>query len=500
MKRIFQLVTRNQRSGQILDSTRRYQNRRWLASVSNIKPEVKDSLRRDLEAVIGETQVSSSDSVRDQHGQDEGPHRGAPPDLVVFPSSTLQVSEICKICSVHGVPIVPHGTGTGLEGGTTAVTGGVTIDLIKNMEAIREMHTEDFCAVVEPGVTREGLNQFLKSDGLWFPVDPGANASICGMCATGASGTNAVRYGTIKENVLNLEVVLADGRIINTAGNGSRSRKTSAGYNLTSLMVGSEGTLGLITGATVKLHAIPESVAAAVVSFPDVQSAVDAVVSTLQCSVPLARVEFLDEVQMMACNKYSGLQYPEKPHLFIEFHGSESEVSAQAEFVKDIVEQHGGGEFEWAVKQEDRTKLWTARHRAYYADMSLRPGCKIVTTDVCVPISALPQMIQLTKEDISASGLIGPMVGHVGDGNFHSMLLFDPENEAERQECKAVADRMARRAISLGGTCTGEHGVGLGKKELLKEQFGQDALSVMKAIKLALDPNNLMNPRKILDV
>jgi len=474
--------------------------RRNVASASQLKPDTVDRLRQDLVGLLGEAHVSGSVSVRDQHGQDEGPHKGAPPDLVVFPSCTQQVAEVCKICSSYQVPIMPHGTGTGLEGGTTAVRGGVAVDLVKNMEDIREMHTEDFCAIVEPGITREGLNQSLKADGLWFPVDPGANASICGMCATGASGTNAVRYGTIKENVLNLEVVLADGRIIHTGGKGSRPRKSSAGYNLTSLMIGSEGTLGLITAATVKLHAIPESMAAAVVSFPTVQSAVDAVVSTLQCSIPIARVEFLDEVQMMACNKYSGLNYPEKPHLFLEFHGSDGEVSAQAEFVKDIVEQYGGSEFEWAVKQEDRNKLWTARHRAYYADASLRPGCRIVTTDVCVPISALPEIVQSTKDDITANGLIGPIVGHVGDGNFHSMLLFDPENEEEKARCKAVANRMASKAIALGGTCTGEHGIGLGKKELLLEQYGPEAVQVMVSIKKALDPNNLMNPGKVIDV
>jgi len=469
-------------------------------SVSQLKPETKFSIRKELESVLGEGKVSINETIRNLHGQDEGPHIGAPPDLVVFPSNTLEVAEVCKVCQTHKVAIVPHGTGSGLEGGTTAVNGGVAVDVVKNMQNIREMHAQDFCAMIEPGITREYLNHSLKSDGLWFPVDPGANASICGMCATGASGTNAVRYGTMKENVLNLEVVLADGRIIHTAGNGCRPLKSSAGYNLTSLIIGSEGTLGIITAATVKLHAIPDSIAAAVVSFPSVQSAVDAVVATLQCSIPIARVEFLDEVQMMAVNQYSGLNYPDKPHLFLEFHGSETEVSTQAEFVKEIVQQHEGGDFEWAVKQEDRSKLWTARHRAYYANLALRPGCKSVTTDVCVPISALPYMIQTTKDDIVASGLIGPMVGHVGDGNFHTMLLFDPENQEEQAKCKEVANRMARKAISLKGTCTGEHGVGLGKKHLMAEQFGEHGMDVMISIKKALDPHNLMNPRKIFDI
>jgi len=342
------------------------------------------------------------------------------------------------------------------------------------------------------------LNAEVRSDGLWFPVDPGANASICGMCATGASGTNAVRYGTMKENCLNLEVVLADGRIINTAGNGSRPAKSAAGYNLTSLFLGSEGTLGIITAATVRLHALPESVAAAVVGFPSVQAAVDTVVQTLQCSVPMARIELLDEVQMKACNLYSGLSYPETPHLFLEFHGSETEVEAQTETVRSIAEENEGGEFQFAQQQEDRTRLWTARHRAYYANIALRPGCRSITTDVCVPISALPDLVTKTKEDIKEHGLVGPMVGHVGDGNFHTMLLFDPENAEEFKKCKKVATTMSRQAIALGGTCTGEHGVGQGKMGVLQEQFGEDGIQVMRQIKGALDPQNLMNPGKVI--
>jgi len=467
------------------------------AGLPYLKQDVKDELVRDLENILGPENVSQSQSVRIQHGQDEGPHKGLPPDLVVWPASTQEVSEVCKVCTAHKVPMIPHGTGTGLEGGTTALAGGVAIDVTKNMEEISAIYNQDFCAVVQPGVTREGLNQALKAEGLWFPVDPGANASICGMCATGASGTNAVRYGTIKENVLNLEVVLADGRIIQTAGIGARPNKSAAGYNLSSLMVGSEGTLGIITSATVRLHAVPETIAAAVISFPTPQDAVDAVVATLQCSVPMARIEFLDEVQMMACNKYSGLDYPQTPHLFLEFHGSQSEVEAQTEFVKDICSQFNGGEFKWALQQEDRTRLWTARHRAYYANIALRPGCRSVTTDVCVPISALPEMIRTTKQDIDDQGLLGPMVGHVGDGNFHTMLLFDPENQEEKIKCKDVANRMARKALALGGTCTGEHGIGLGKIDLLREQFGEDGISMMRSIKRSLDPLNLMNPGKV---
>jgi len=455
------------------------------------------SLRSALESVVGPSNVSSGESVLHQHGQDEGPHPGKAPDLVVFPSNTQEVSEICKICTQHNVKIIPYGTGTGLEGGIAAIEGGVCVNVTKNMNKILELHQSDFTAVVQPGITREILNQEVRADGLWFPVDPGADASICGMCATGASGTNAVRYGTMKENCLNLEVVLADGRIINTAGIGSRPSKSAAGYNLTSLFLGSEGTLGIITAATVRLHAIPESVAAAVVGFNSVQEAVDTVVTTLQCSVPVARMELLDEVQMMACNKYSGLDYPETPHLFLEFHGSEAEVAVQTETVKEIASDNGGGDFKWAVQQEDRTKLWTARHRAYYADIALRPGCRSVTTDVCVPISALPEIVEATKEDINKHGLVGPVVGHVGDGNFHTMLLFDPADPEEYKACKEVATKMAETALRLGGTCTGEHGVGQGKMQLLQQQFGLEGIQVMRQIKKALDPQNLMNPGKV---
>merc|ERR1719334_3101808 len=454
-------------------------------------------LKQELVAIVGTGNISSGESVVLQHGQDEGPHAGQAPDLVVFPRSTQEVSQVCSLCTKYSIPIIPYGTGTGLEGGISAIQGGVCVNVSRNMNSILELYQSDFTAVVQPGVDREALNAEIRTEGLWFPVDPGANASICGMCATGASGTNAVRYGTIKENVKNLQVVLADGRIIHTSGIGSRPNKSSAGYNLTSLMVGSEGTLGIITSATVRLHAVPETIIAAVVSFPSIQDAVSAVVSTLQCSIPMARIEFLDEVQMMACNKYSNLDYPEKPHLFIEFHGSEAEVHSQADFVKEITEQFGGGEFQWAAQQEDRTKLWTARHRAYYADVALRPGCRCVTTDVCVPISTLPEIIASTKDDIEKNGLIGPIVGHVGDGNFHTMLLFDPEDPEDLSKCKEVANRMARRAMAVGGTCTGEHGVGLGKIDLLAEQYGPEAISVMKSIKQSLDPLNIMNPGKI---
>lgn len=495
---VFKSLVSRTRAGTTCRALHVTTNQPGTPALNLINDDLKEQLRKELELVVGAQNVSCSDSVRQQHGQDEGPHRGHPPDVVVWPEDTQQVSEICKICTRHRVPIIPHGTGTGLEGGTSAVYGGVAVNLTKHMDKITDIYLEDFTAVVQPGVTRESLNQALKADGLWFPVDPGANASICGMCATGASGTNAVRYGTMKENCLNLEVVLADGRTFSTGGGGSRPRKTSAGYNLTSLFLGSEGTLGLITAATVKLHAVPESIAAAVVGFPTVQAAVNTVVATLQCSVPMARIELLDEVQMRACNLYSGLEYPETPHLFLEFHGSQTEVESQAETVKGIAEENEGGEFQWAVQQEDRTKLWTARHRAYYANVALRPGSRSLTTDVCVPVSALPEMVSLAKEDIARNGLIGPLVGHVGDGNFHTMLLFNPEDPEEYKKCKEVSNRMARAAIAFGGTCTGEHGIGLGKIQLLGEQYGEVGIGVMKTIKASLDPLNLMNPGKVI--
>jgi len=470
----------------------------WRTALTASQQKDIGGLRSVLESVVGSANVSSGESVVAQHGQDEGPHPGRNPDLVVFPSSTEEVAEVCKACSSHNSPIIPYGTGTGLEGGIAALQGGVCVNVARNMGKVVHIFEEDFTAVVQPGVDREGLNSEVRASGLWFPVDPGANASICGMCATGASGTNAVRYGTMKENCLNLEVVLADGEVVHTAGRGSRPSKSAAGYNLTSLFLGSEGTLGVITAATVRLHALPECVAAAVVGFPTVQAAVDTVVATLQCSVPMARVELLDEVQMRACNQYSGLDYPETPHLFLEFHGSEAEVAAQTETVKEIADDQGGSEFIFAVQQEDRTKLWTARHRAYYADLALRPGCRSLTTDVCVPISALPQLVTRTKADIQENNLVGPMVGHVGDGNFHTMLLFDPADPEEYKRCKEVAERMARQALALGGTCTGEHGVGQGKMGLLREQFGEGGIRVMRQVKAALDPQNLMNPGKVI--
>lgn len=468
-----------------------------LANLKRLTDSDSETLKAKMASIVGEKNVSLAEAVRSQHGQDEGPDKGMNPDVVVSPGETLEVSEICKLCYADNIPIIPFGTGTGLEAGISALYGGVCVDLSR-MDKIIHYHPEDFDVIVQPGVTRESLNHHVKDDGLWFPVDPGANASICGMCATGASGTNAVRYGTVKENCLNLEVVLPDGRIMHTGGEGKRPRKSSAGYNLTNLFVGSEGTLGLITSATMRLHAQPEAVAAAVVSFPDVQSAVDTVVMILQCSLPMARMELLDTLAIKSCNAYSNLTLKEEPTLFLEFHSSEAGLEYQTSSVAELAKGNGGSDFQWATKTEDRNRLWTARHKLYYAGLGLRPGCRSVTTDVCVPISALPEMIASTREDIDKSGVTGPILGHVGDGNFHVFLLFDPEKPEEYKTCKEISHRMAFRALELGGTCTGEHGIGTGKIGLLQSQMGDVGIDAMWAIKNAFDPKGIMNPGKML--
>ena len=461
------------------------------------KSSISQKALHDLKNTVGESNFTTAKSILSHHGQDMGPHGGQPPHAVVWPRSPQEVADICRICHSNEIPIIPFGTGTGLEGGIVALQGGVAINVTK-MDAIVSIHEEDFTAVVQPGVTREMLNSELKSSGLWFPVDPGADASICGMCATGASGTNAVKYGTMKENCINMEVVLAQGEIIETAGVGVRPRKSSAGYNLTELFLGSEGTLGIITSATIRLHAIPECVASAVVSFPDLQAAVDTVVGTLQSGIGIARLELLDDIQMKACNQYSDLNYTESPTLFIEFHGSNSGVTEQIEVVKMLSEQNNGGEFLWSEKQEDRNKLWKARHAVHHANKAYCPGYRGLATDVCVPISELPKIVMETKNDIEKRGLIGPIVGHAGDGNFHSMLMFDPNNKEEERICEEVAERMARRALELGGTISGEHGVGIGKVKLLEEQFGPQGIDVMRRIKSCLDPKSILNPGKVI--
>ncbi|KAM9302339.1 putative D-lactate dehydrogenase, mitochondrial [Gastrophryne carolinensis] len=451
----------------------------------------------DLRRVVGESNVSTSRIVCEQHGRDESMHRCHPPDVVVWPQDVGQVSRMAELCYSHNVPIIPFGTGTGLEGGVSALKGGVCCNL-SHMDKIVSLNTEDFYVTVEPGVTRKSLNTYLRDSGLWFPVDPGADASLCGMAATSASGTNAVRYGTMRDNVVNLEVVLPDGRVMDTAGKDRRFRKTSAGYNLTSLFVGSEGTLGIITKATLRLHGMPEATVAATCSFPSVQAAVDSTVQVLQCGIPIARIEFLDDVMMEACNKFSGLSFPVLPTLFLEFHGTEAGVAEQLQQTTEITQLNGGSAFTWARDQEERTRLWTARHNAWYAALALRPGCRGYSTDVCVPLSRLPQIIVETKEDLLQSRLTGPIAGHVGDGNFHCIMVLDPGDEDEVRRVQEFTNRLARRALALHGTCTGEHGIGIGKRRLLAEEVGEVAIGAMRQIKAVLDPKNLMNPGKVI--
>uniref|UniRef100_A0A8C0JJL3 Probable D-lactate dehydrogenase, mitochondrial n=1 Tax=Canis lupus dingo TaxID=286419 RepID=A0A8C0JJL3_CANLU len=471
-----------------------------------------------LKAVVGSSHVSTAAAHREQHGHDESMHRCQPPDVVVWPQNVEQVSRLAALCYSQGLPIIPFGTGTGLEGGVCAVQGGVCINLT-HMDRILKLNPEDFSVVVEPGVTRKALNTYLRDSGLWFPVDPGADASLCGMVATGASGTNAVRYGTMRDNVLNLEVVLPGGRLLHTAGLGPQaygqkpivswlgtylpsvspgSRKSAAGYNLTGLFVGSEGTLGLITAATLRLHPVPEATVAATCAFPSVQAAVDTTVHILQAAVPVARIEFLDEVMMDACNRHSQLNCPVAPTLFLEFHGSEQALAEQIQRAEEIAGHNGASLFSWAKEAEERRRLWAARHSAWYAALALRPGCKGYSTDVCVPISRLPEILVQTKEDLKASGLTGTIVGHVGDGNFHCILLVDPEDTEEVRRVMAFGEQLGRRALALHGTCTGEHGIGLGKQQLLQEEVGAVGMETMRQLKAMLDPQGLMNPGKVL--
>ncbi|KAM4573038.1 putative D-lactate dehydrogenase, mitochondrial [Odontesthes bonariensis] len=456
-----------------------------------------DRVLSEFRFISGEDGVSLGEAVRQQHGKDESVHRCCPPDVVVFPRCVEEVSALARVCHNHNLPIIPFGTGTGLEGGVGAVKGGVCFSL-RNMDQILDLHPEDFDVTVEPGVTRKTLNAYLRDTGLWFPVDPGADASLCGMAATSASGTNAVRYGTMRENVMNLEVVLADGTIIHTAGKGRRPRKTAAGYNLTNLFVGSEGTLGIITKTTLRLYGIPEAMVSAVCSFPSVQAAVDSTVQILQAGVPIARIEFLDDVMIDACNRFSSLSYPVSPTLFLEFHGSERSLEEQVSTTEEITQSNEGSDFQWARDAETRNRLWKARHDAWYAAQALRPGCKAYSTDVCVPLSRLPQIIVETKEDLIGSRLTGPIAGHVGDGNFHCLMVVDPSDPDELHRVHLFTERLARRALAMDGTCTGEHGVGLGKRALLCEEMGPLAIQVMQGLKDALDPKKLMNPEKIL--
>ena len=451
---------------------------------------VDASLIEELRGIVGD-RLSTAMAVREQHGRDEFFSPLFPPEAVVFAETTAEVSAIVAACARHHAPVIPFGTGTSVEGHFAAIRGGVTIDLGR-MERIVAINAADMDATVEAGVTRKRLNAELRDTGLFFPVDPGADASLGGMAATRASGTSTVRYGAMRENVIAMTVVLADGAVIRTA---RRARKSSAGYDLTRLFVGSEGTLGVITEVTVRLHPIPEAIAAAVVSFADVGAAVGAVVDTIQAAVPIARIELLDEVQMAACNAFSNLDYPEQPTLFLEFHGTEAGVAEQVETVEEICAEYGGGDFRWTARTEDRDRLWSARHDAAYAAKALRPGCRVWPTDVCVPISRLTECIVETREDLDASGLTAPIVGHVGDGNFHVAFVIDPDDGSEIAEVKRLNDRLIKRALAMDGTCTGEHGIGLGKLDHLEAEHGP-AVEVMRSIKRALDPADIMNPGK----
>jgi len=450
------------------------------------------ALRDALQARFGD-RFSTSAGVCEHHGRDESPFPPALPDGVVFAHSTEEVAEVARLCNAHGVPLIPYGAGSSLEGHLLAVAGGISLDL-SQMNRVLAIQPEDLTVTVQPGVTRKQLNQEIKDTGLFFPIDPGADASLGGMCATRASGTNAVRYGTMRENVLALTVVTADGRVIRT---GTHARKSSAGYDLTRLFVGSEGTLGIITEVTVRLYPQPEAISAAVCAFPSMGSAVQAVIQTIQLGVPIARVEFVDALAIRAINRHDNLTLPEMPHLFFEFHGTEAGVREQAETVQQITAEHGGQDFEWATRPEDRSRLWNARHTAYFAMLQLKPGCRAVTTDVCVPISRLADCVAETEQDLIASTLPCPIVGHVGDGNFHVAILVDPDKPEEMAEAEDINRRIVERALAMGGTCTGEHGVGLHKMDFLVREHGEDALDLMRVIKQALDPNGILNPGKI---
>ena len=454
---------------------------------------LKDPCLQELQKLLGE-RLSMSNSVREQHGRDESFHASAPPEAVAFAECNEEVAEIVRICVQHQKPIIPFGTGTSLEGHVAALQGGVCLD-VSGMNQVLEVNENDLDCRVQAGVTRKQLNQHLRNSGLFFPIDPGADASLGGMTATRASGTNAVRYGTMRENVLGLTVVTADGRIIRT---GTRARKSSAGYDLTRLFVGSEGTLGIITEVQLRLYGVPEAISAAVCSFETMEGAVNTTISTIQMGIPVARIELLDEVQVDAINRYADFDYAIKPTLFFEFHGTEAWVQEQAEMVKEISTEEGGNDFQWSTREQEKQKLWEARHNAYYASLALRPGSKGWATDVCVPISRLADCILETRSDIEESGLVVPLVGHVGDGNFHLLFLITPENEEEElKRYQPLNDRLVERALRMGGTCTGEHGIGSGKIKYMEAEHG-DSLDLMRQIKQAFDPDNLMNPGKML--
>ena len=448
-----------------------------------------------LAAQFGNRLVTSQ-AVREQHANTTTWIENEAPDAVVFPQTTADVQAIVRICAAHRVPVIPFGTGTSLEGHINAPFGGVSVDF-RDMNKVLAVNAQDLDCVVEPGITRKQLNEHLRDQGLFFPLDPGADASLGGMAATRCSGTNAVRYGTMKDNVLGLKVVLANGELMTTA---RRAKKSSAGYDLTRLMVGSEGTLGVITELTLKLTGIPEAISGGVCPFPSVEAACNAAIATIQSGIPVARIELLDELQVKATNLYSKLTLPEVPMLFVEFHGSPAGVAEQSERFGEIADDLGGGPFEWTTKPEDRTRLWQARHDAYWAGRGLRPGVQAIATDVCVPLSRLAECVTETQREIAAHGLVAPIIGHVGDGNFHLTLLVDMADAAEVKAAKILCERLVERALAMDGTCTGEHGVGQGKMKYLAGELGEPALAAMAAIKRALDPDGIMNPGKIVAV
>ena len=457
---------------------------------------VPEVLLEALKARFG-VNCSTALVVREQHGRDESAFTTVPPPAaVVFAESTQDVSDAVRLCAQYQVPVIPFGVGSSLEGHLLAVQGGISIDLMR-MNKVLSINPEDLLVVVQPGVTRKQLNEEIKSTGLFFPIDPGADATIGGMSATRASGTNAVRYGTMRENVLALEVVTASGEVIRT---GTRAKKSSAGYDLTRLMIGSEGTLGVLTEITVKLYPLPEAISAAICSFPSIEAAVRAVIQTIQLGVPIARVELIDHNAVRMVNAYAKLGLREEPMLLMEFHGSPAGVKEQAETVQEIASDFGGTAFEWATTPEERTRLWTARHNAYFAALQSRPGCRAISTDTCVPISRLADCLLDSIAETDASGIPYFLVGHVGDGNFHFGYLIDPNDPQERATAEALNQQLVNRALRLGGTCTGEHGIGLHKMDFLRTETGEGAVDMMRTIKRALDPHNIMNPGKIFSM
>jgi D-lactate dehydrogenase (cytochrome) len=456
-------------------------------------PEALTQATLALQRAFGNRVVTSA-AVRAQHANTLAWAATEPPDVVVWPQSTEEVVAIVRICAEHRVPVIAFGAGTSFEGHTNAPLGGVSVDLTQ-MNRLLAVHPEDLDCVIEPGITRKQLNEQLRDSGLFFPIDPGADATLGGMVSTRASGTNAVRYGTMKDNVLALTVVTADGEVVVTS---RRARKSSAGYDLTRLFVGAEGTLGIVTQITLKLHGIPEAIAGGLCPFPSIRAACDAAIATIQTGIPVARVELADAEQIRAINLYSKMTLPEVPTLFVEFHGSDASVHEQSERFGEIAAEFGGGRFEWATKAEDRTRLWQARHDAYWASMALRPGCRSIATDVCVPISRLAECVEETQRDLAETGLLATIVGHVGDGNFHVLPLIDPEDAGEVTRAHAFVERLIDRALAMEGTCTGEHGVGQKKIKHLVDEHPAATLAMMRSIKRTLDPANIMNPGKIV--